>query len=191
VREPTKGAGEDWYSSRPWPSLLRSESNVQCNEVAQACQGRAPCHPRRTHQQRLRPAHDYRQGETAQHFGYYVSRIPADFGLGFHFEKFGVEKVEGEPSEYDVNLDLQRGYHGCTCKGNTYSGHCKHVEALVSLIRAGKLAVPQQQPVGEAAPETIPEPAQSVAIPAEPAKPRYCRDCGCLDSEHVAGFCSA
>ncbi len=89
-------------------------------------------------------------GETAQHFGYYVSRIPADFGLGFHFEKFGVQQVEGEPSEYDVNIDLQRGYHSCTCKGNTYCGHCKHVESVLALITSGKITVPQQptpQPV--------------------------------------------
>jgi hypothetical protein len=89
-------------------------------------------------------------GETAQHFGYYVSRIASDFGLGFHFEKFGTEQVEGEPSEYDVNLDLERGYHSCTCKGNTYHGHCKHVESVLALIKSGKIAVEQQpapQPV--------------------------------------------
>ncbi len=78
-------------------------------------------------------------GEKAKHFGYYVSRIPADFGLGFHFEKFETEKEEGKDSEYDVNIDMQTGRHTCTCNGHTYCGHCKHVEALVSLIRAGKL----------------------------------------------------
>ena len=82
------------------------------------------------------------EGEKAKHYGYYLSPIPADFGLGFHFEKFAVEQVEGEPSDYDVNLDLARGYHGCTCKGNTYRGHCKHVESLLALIAAGKIAVP-------------------------------------------------
>jgi hypothetical protein len=81
-------------------------------------------------------------GENAQHFGYYVQSIPADFGLGFRFEKFDVEKVEGEPSVYDVNIDLERGYHSCTCKGNTYCGHCKHVESVLALIQSGKIAVP-------------------------------------------------
>jgi hypothetical protein len=81
-------------------------------------------------------------GEKAKHFGYYLTPIPADLGLGFHVEKFGVEQIECEPSEYDVNLDLERGYHSCTCKGNTYHGHCKHVEALLSLIQSGKIAVP-------------------------------------------------
>jgi hypothetical protein len=90
-------------------------------------------------------------GEKAQHFGYYVQPMPADFGLGFHFEKFDVEKVEGEPSEYDVNIDLQRGYHSCTCKGNTYCGHCKHVESILALIKSGKIAVPaaKQPPAPE------------------------------------------
>jgi hypothetical protein len=85
-------------------------------------------------------------GEKAKQFGYYVRRIPADFGLAFHFEKFETEKVEGEDSEYEVNIDLQRGYHSCTCKGNTYCGHCKHVESVLALIKSGKIAVPQQPP---------------------------------------------
>ncbi len=90
-------------------------------------------------------------GEKAQHFGYYVSRIPADFGLGFRFEKFDVEKVEGEPAEYDVNIDLERGYHSCTCKGNTYHGHCKHVESVLALIQCDKIDMPstKQQPAPE------------------------------------------
>jgi hypothetical protein len=83
-------------------------------------------------------------GDKAKRFGYYVDPIPADFGLGFHFKKFAIDEVEGEPSEYDVNLDLQRGYHSCTCKGNTYCGHCKHVESILALIKGGKIAVPRQ-----------------------------------------------
>ena len=83
-------------------------------------------------------------GETAKQFGYFVEPIPADFGLGFHFEKFVHQQVEGEPSEYDVNIDLQRGYHSCTCKGNTYCGHCKHVESVLALIKSGKIAVPDR-----------------------------------------------
>jgi hypothetical protein len=83
-------------------------------------------------------------GEKAKLFGYYVQPIPADFGLGYRFEKFSTEQVEDEPSEYDVLIDLQRGYHSCTCKGNTYCGHCKHVESIVALIKGDKIAVPQQ-----------------------------------------------
>ena len=84
-------------------------------------------------------------GETAKQFNYFVEPIPADFGLGFHFEKFIHQQVEGEPSEYDVNIDLQRGYHSCTCKGNTYCGHCKHVESILALIKSGKIAVPAER----------------------------------------------
>ncbi len=83
-------------------------------------------------------------GDKAKRFGYYVDPIPADFGLGFRFEKFAIDKVEGAPSEYDVNIDLQRGFHSCTCKGNTYCGHCKHVESILALIKCGKIAAPQQ-----------------------------------------------
>jgi hypothetical protein len=78
-------------------------------------------------------------GEKARHFGYYLEQIPADYGLGFHVEKFGTEQVEGEPTEYDVHIDTERGHHSCTCKGNTYHGHCKHVEAVLALIAAGKI----------------------------------------------------
>ncbi len=92
------------------------------------------------------------EGEKAKHFGYYVSRIPADFGLGFHFEKFATEQEEGKDNEYDVNIDLQRGHHSCTCKGNTYCGHCKHAETLVSPIKSGKIEVPQAKPVAEQQP---------------------------------------
>ncbi len=77
-------------------------------------------------------------------FGYFLYRLAADFGLAFRFEKFSTQVEDGEPSEYDVNIDLARGYHSCTCKGNTYSGHCKHVESILALIQSGKIAVPQQ-----------------------------------------------
>ena len=58
--------------------------------------------------------------------------------------------------------------------------------------QAGKLAVPApQRPASAQAPEPIAEPAKTVDSTSAPAKPRYCRDCGCLESEHVAGFCPA
>jgi len=97
-------------------------------------------------------------GEKAQHFGYYVRRIAADFGLAFHFEKFRTEQVEGEPSEYDVLIDLQRGHHSCTCKGNTYCGHCKHVESVLALIKCGKIAVPSARPQAEPEPIEFDDP---------------------------------
>jgi hypothetical protein len=110
-------------------------------------------------------------GEKAKHFGYYVQSIPADFGLAFHFEKFSTEQEEGKDNEYDVNIDLQRGRHSCTCKGNTYSGHCKHVEALVSLIQSGKIDVPTAKPQAPQQPQAKPEAQQ-------PAKREpWCKHC--------------
>ncbi len=97
-------------------------------------------------------------GEKAKHFGYYVRRIPADFGLAFHFEKFQTEKVENEPSEYDVNLDMQRGSHSCTCKGGTYHGHCKHAEAILALIKSGKIDVQMPKPQAEPEPTEFDDP---------------------------------
>lgn len=92
-------------------------------------------------------------GEKAKHFGYYVRRIPADFGLAFRFEKFQTEKVEGEDSEYDVNIELESGRHSCTCKGGTFHGHCKHAESIVALIQSGKIDVPAAKQ--QTAPELI------------------------------------
>ncbi len=112
-------------------------------------------------------------GETARHFGYYVQPIPTDFGLGFHFEKFDVEKVEGEPSVYDVNIDLQRGYHSCTCKGNTYCGHCKHVECVLALIKSGKIDVPAAKP------EAAPKPQAKQQPAPQPPEDGRCFECGC------------
>jgi hypothetical protein len=88
-------------------------------------------------------------GEKAKHFGYYVRRIPADFGLAFRFEKFETEQVEGEPSDYDVLIDPERGYHSCTCKGGTFHGHCKHAESVLALIQSGKIDVPTAKPQAE------------------------------------------
>jgi hypothetical protein len=76
-------------------------------------------------------------------YGYFLHRLPADFGLAFRFEPFAEQKRNGS-EDYDVNIDLARGYHSCSCKGNTYCGHCKHVESALALIKAGKIAVPQQ-----------------------------------------------
>lgn len=76
-------------------------------------------------------------------YGYFLHRLPADFGLAFRFEPFAEQKRNGS-EDYDVNIDLARGYHSCTCKGNTYCGHCKHVESVLALIKSGKIAVPPQ-----------------------------------------------
>jgi len=83
-------------------------------------------------------------------FGYFLHRLAADFGLAFRFEPFAEQKRDGS-EDYDVNIDPQRGHHSCTCKGNTYCGHCKHVESILALIKRGKIDVPsaKQQPAPE------------------------------------------
>jgi hypothetical protein len=92
-------------------------------------------------------------GEKAERFGYFVHPIPADFGLGFHFEKFSTDQEEGEPPEYDVNIDLQHGRHTCECKGFQRWNHCKHISSLLSLIQRGKIAVPAAKPQPAPKPE--------------------------------------
>jgi hypothetical protein len=59
---------------------------------------------------------------------YWVSRLPADFGTAFLVEKLGSD------DRYHVNTD---GH--CDCKGHTYHGHCKHVDGLAALVKAGRL----------------------------------------------------
>lgn len=83
------------------------------------------------------------RGRQVNHFGYYLTPIPADFGLGFHVEKFGTEQEGGEPAGYDVLIDARHGFHQCECKGFLRWHHCKHVEATLALIQAGKIAVPE------------------------------------------------
>jgi hypothetical protein len=118
-------------------------------------------------------------------FVYWLTILDADYGLGVE-----VRKPLPETNVYHVHYDPLRQISSCDCLGGSHHGHCKHLEAIVALLRAGKLVVPQQ-PDSEAAPEPIPEPAKTVGSTAEPAEPRYCRHCGCLESEHVAGFCPA
>jgi hypothetical protein len=127
-------------------------------------------------------------GEKARSFGYYLQQIPADFGLGFHVEKFGVEQVEGEPTEYDVHIDTERNHHSCTCAGNTYHGHCKHVEAVLALIATGKIVarIPATAKPQQAAPQVQPE-ARPVTQ-AAPSQPwcEYCNDKPGVYCEHCS-----
>jgi hypothetical protein len=67
--------------------------------------------------------------------GYYLETIPADFGAGFRLEKFACDGGE----LYYVNLDPDSGTNSCTCKGHSYRGRCKHVEALAVLRKAGRI----------------------------------------------------
>jgi hypothetical protein len=68
--------------------------------------------------------------------GYYVRRLPSDFGLAFGLDKFG---CQGGGS-YDVLLDLEEGHHSCECKGHLRWGtYCWHIRGLLQLLEQGKL----------------------------------------------------
>jgi hypothetical protein len=64
---------------------------------------------------------------------YWISPLASDFGRGFRFEK---PEIGGET--YDVLLEPTGD--SCTCKGHSYGGYCKHVDAARALIGAGKLS---------------------------------------------------
>lgn len=62
---------------------------------------------------------------------YWLTTIPSDFGLAFQL-------VKGDESEtYHVNLNGEQST--CECKGFLKWGHCKHVEGLQALRKAGCL----------------------------------------------------
>jgi hypothetical protein len=67
--------------------------------------------------------------------GYYLRRLPSDFGVAYGLDKFG---AQGSGS-YDVLLDPERSHHSCECKGFYRWGHCWHVTGLLQLLRAGRL----------------------------------------------------
>jgi hypothetical protein len=85
-------------------------------------------------------------GTETQAYG--LTRLETDFGTaGFHLSK--ADKGDGHAEEYDVLIHGNES--SCTCPDRTYRRReCKHIAALDSLIRAGKIVVPQrQQPASE------------------------------------------
>jgi hypothetical protein len=76
---------------------------------------------------------------------YLVHSVPPDFGEGFSFEKLDAAADFATVEEYDVNL--MGAESSCTCKGNTYHGHCRHVESLQALDHAGYLPRVKQKHV--------------------------------------------
>jgi len=65
---------------------------------------------------------------------YYLTCLPADFGIGFKVVKIGLDVTEGE---YHVNIDGDK--RSCECKGFLRHGHCKHADGIAALIAAGQL----------------------------------------------------
>ncbi len=65
---------------------------------------------------------------------YLIRRLPSDFGTAF-----AVEKV-ADPDGHSYAVCLNgNGTGTCECLGYLRHGHCKHVEGLAALVRAGKL----------------------------------------------------
>jgi hypothetical protein len=86
-------------------------------------------------------------------FAYFVKRLQADYGMGFEFRKVevnGMSETDGET--YHVHYDPARRLSTCDCKGSLHHGHCKHQEAILALIHAGKIAVPTTKPQPEPMP---------------------------------------
>jgi hypothetical protein len=62
---------------------------------------------------------------------YFLREIPTQIpGRAFCVEKFGSAPGEG----YDVLVGDRPADSACCCKGFTYCGHCRHVEALAALL---------------------------------------------------------
>lgn len=84
---------------------------------------------------------------------YVLTPLPSDFGTAYRLGK--ADNGDGHMEEYDVLLNGRET--SCTCPGRTYRHTCKHVEALLALTAAGKLAAPK---------------------PEAPKQPATCPDCG-------------
>ncbi|HEY7328760.1 MAG TPA: hypothetical protein VH592_14050 [Gemmataceae bacterium] len=77
--------------------------------------------------------------------GYTLTALASDFGSAYRLGKAG---VGGCSQDYDVLLCGRET--SCTCPGHSYRSKCKHVDAVLALIAAGKLPAPKQpvrQPV--------------------------------------------
>jgi hypothetical protein len=85
-------------------------------------------------------------------FGYYVTAIPSAWGVACHLEKFAGEVEDGEPTDYNVNMDptnREHGQHECPCRGQLRWDHrrpCKHIRCLLKLHAQGKLPRLPQPP---------------------------------------------
>jgi hypothetical protein len=70
---------------------------------------------------------------------YWVAPVPSDWGLAYHVDKDGCPF--SDEHSHDVLIENEQG-GSCSCKGFAAYGHCRHLDALRSLLAAGKLPVP-------------------------------------------------
>ena len=68
--------------------------------------------------------------QDGQEFFYWIERVPSDFGTAFR-----VKSVTDGGDAYDVLLSSDGD--SCTCKGHTFGGYCKHVDAIQALPNLG------------------------------------------------------
>lgn len=80
------------------------------------------------------------EGERAQEYGYWVDRLahPDASARAVRMTKFTATRREGEPDSYDV-VAIPSGAGSCECKGFLRWQHCKHLDALVTLLVSSRL----------------------------------------------------
>lgn len=74
----------------------------------------------------------YENGEPK--YFYILEPLSSDFGVAY---RLGKSTPDGCSDSYDVLLCGRES--SCTCPGHTYTGHCKHLDAIQALTTAGKL----------------------------------------------------
>jgi hypothetical protein len=116
---------------------------------------------------------DITEGEALT--SYFLYPLASDFGLAYRLEKFGVHQRGDDDAVYHVCLELDAAT--CDCKGHTYAGHCRHVEALQALQAKGELPLP---PVANAPAEPAGWPRCSWCNHRNPAA------CGCNNDHDTA-----
>jgi hypothetical protein len=73
-----------------------------------------------------------------QTVNYFLTMLGSDFGTAaFELEK--IDPRPGEEERYHTLLSEADGHHLCDCQGHAKWHHCKHVESLLALRKAGKL----------------------------------------------------
>ena len=97
-----------------------------------------------------------------------LSAIPSDWGSAFRLTKVTHHQRGDGDDEYSVNIDGEGGT--CECMGFSRHGHCRHVEALVTLAKAGRL----------------PLPVLPASVPEETPMPEHCYPAEFLEEEAPA-----
>ena len=68
---------------------------------------------------------------------YVLTKLLSKYGTTFTLGK--ADNGDGHMETYTVYFD-SCGHASCDCAGHSFRKHCRHVDALLALIAAGKLA---------------------------------------------------